>query len=427
MKVKYQQCFSNECGLCSIKNLLYIFKIKFKDFKLNYDEKGTNILNMIKVLKNYFYNVDAVSFDINQLRKVKKFSPFIALLKKDNVGHYVVIYKKNQKYLFIIDSLAKKTFKVKYEDFSEIFSNKAIIVSEEKEIKVNLKNNKRLVIVPILSLLENLLLLSTTIFLQKIIDNSYSNALIYILIQIGVLLITTIKLKLFLKTFKYLDENLTTKTLKSIYNLKKTFLSNHSINEVFYRLNDSYDYKNMVMSFFFVVINDLILAILTISLMFVYSYIIASIILFLCIFVILFSFKIFNNTREIVEEKRKLEYDFLVEYRLCYNEKNTINNKNKNKILMILKNIQKKDYILQKVVLKKNLILLYFQTFIVCVLVMFYFTNLYNNLTIGSLIALINLSSLMLQPILNLCSELTNFSNFTLIKDRLNQLNENQK
>ena len=95
--------------------------------------------------------------------------------------------------------------------------------------------------------------------------------------------------------------------------------------------------------------------------------------------------------------------------------------------LHMLDLFQKDDYKLTKLNMHKNLMLVYFQSITITVLVVLYFTKLYDYLSIGSLIALINLATLLLQPILSICSQLINFSNYSLIKNRLKDIQNNLK
>ena len=103
LNVKNKQLYSNECGKCSILNLLYFYNVKEEKLDINFSKEGTSISQMKEVLSKYFFDVDVVNFDIDQLKKVKNFKPFIALLKKGDISHYIVIYKKTSKYLYIMD------------------------------------------------------------------------------------------------------------------------------------------------------------------------------------------------------------------------------------------------------------------------------------------------------------------------------------
>ena len=427
MKVKHKQIYSNECGICAILNLLDLYKIKYRNTNIILSKDGISLYDMKKQLLKYFKKVEVVSFDIKQLKKVKNFKPFIALIKKEDISHYVVIYKKSKKYLYILDSLANKSYKVTYETF-EIIDGKSYILVEKEMDNKKLRFNY---FMPFLSLIEALFLLSTTILIQQIIDNGISDALLYIVIQLLLLFITIYKAKCFLKTFKLIDENIINNTIINIYNLNNDYINSHNINEIYYRVNDAYSYKGMYLSFYYNLINDGVLAICTIVLMFIYSYVLSIIFLLLCVIAILITMYFFNKTKDVVERKRIAEYNFINTYRdsfKYYKEIYENNDKNYEKTsLNLLKEFQKLDYIHERISLIKNIILTAFQSLIVCLLVIVYFSELYKFITIGSLVALINLVTLVLQPILNICSQITLFSNYSLIKQRLKDLKINVK
>lgn len=430
MKLKYKQTYSNECGICAIKNLLNLYKIKYKDNTLKYDSDGTSVYNMVNELKKYFYRVEAISFDITQLKPLKQFKPFIYLVQKEEITHYIVIYKKTKKKLYVLDSLANKSYKLTYEQFSLIDSKQSIIAENKKELDLSLKKYKNKFIIPFISLLESLLLLSTTVLIQQIIDNGIKDAILYIFAQMFLLLITTYKIKIFLKLFKSIDNDIVLKTMKDIYGLKKRYVEKYSIDEVYYRINDAYAYKEMYLSFWFNLINDILLALCSIVLMIIYSYIIAIFMLVIDIILVIISINIFKKTCKVIEERRINEYTFFNEYRDSFKNKDVFSkdnlhyvDKSKNNLLVY----QKKDYELSRLNMFKNLILLYFQTFIISLVVILYFTKLYSVISIGSLVALINLITMSLQPILNICSEITKYSNISLVKKRLKDINDNIK
>ena len=81
MKVKYIQMYSNECGICSINNLLNLYGYKKISGDSLSSKEGMSVYQMCGILSKYFNNVKAVSFDINQIKKVRSFTPFIALIK----------------------------------------------------------------------------------------------------------------------------------------------------------------------------------------------------------------------------------------------------------------------------------------------------------------------------------------------------------
>ena len=428
MRVKYKQLYNNDCGGCAINNLLSLYKIK-KQCLISPEKNGISCYQIKKCLLRYFKKVDIVSFDINQLKKTKKFTPFIALLKRNDSSHYVVVYKKNKKYLFILDSICNISYKIKYKDFKKIDGNIAIIPEDIIHIYVDGKTNKLIFLMSFLSIFESIFTLSTAVLVQQIIDNGISDAILFIIVQILLLLILKYKTNVFLKLFKDLDNDLIFPTMIKIYQLKKTFIKAHDINEIYYRVNDAYNLKSMRLDYLFNFINDIILLSLCLLLVFVYSKIVFIFLVLIGIVVFIYSYTIYKKNIIFTERKRKNEYDFFNYYKESFNHVDEIytkhNKEYENTSLSKLKKLQSSIYECEKLSILKNFNLALFQMIIICIVVLLYFTSLYTYLSIGSLIALINVISLCLQPMLNICSLLTNFSNYKLIKDRLNSINEN--
>lgn len=422
MKNKNLQMYSNDCGINAIKNLLAVNKIKHDNLILDFDKNGTSMYEMVRCLKKYFYEVNAITFDIREIKNVKKFVPFISLINSE-FPHYVVVYKKNKRFLYVLDSLFKRSYKITYENASKLFTNKAIITEQTKHIN-NVKNLvKESIFIPILSIIESIFLLSSTVIIQQIIDNGFKDALLYIIVHIAVLLITTIKMKLFLLFFKRIDRKLIFKITKGVFHLNDSYLKNYSIDEIYYRTFDAYAYKQMILSFVFNIVNDFCLSILAIVLMFHYSINLSILVLFLLFIISSVSFYIFKKNMVLLENKRKSEYTFINNYKSAIHDLD--NNTKRYETLKSLQKMQEDDFKLEKLNMNKNLILLYFQSIVVSLMCVLYFTSLYKYITVGSLVALINLITITLQPVLNICCEISIFSNRNLILKRLKDLDSN--
>ena len=78
------------------------------------------------------------------------------------------------------------------------------------------------------------------------------------------MLLATYKTKLFLKTFKELDQSIVLNVTRGVYNLKSKFVYQYDLNEIYYRTFDAYSYKSMILNFPFIA-----LIILTIFIFFI--------------------------------------------------------------------------------------------------------------------------------------------------------------
>lgn len=428
MKVKYRQNYSNECGKCAIANLLSLYNIN-KEVEIDYSKEGCSAYQIKKYLLKHFKKVEVISFDINQLKYIKNFKPFITLLKKEESSHYVVVYKASKKYLYILDSLTNYSYKITYDNFIKISGNLSIVCEENMNIYLNQSNNKSIAIVSFLSLFETLLTLSTSILLQQIIDNGFNDALLYIIVNFMLLIITRYKIKVFFNLYSKMDEDIVCHTLSKIYNLKYKFISKHNIDEVYFRLQDSMVYKQMILTYIFSFISDVLFMFFSMLLIYFYSVIIGIILSVISILIFIYSYILYKKNQKIVEEKRIEEYEFFNMYRDSFsnvidiykNKNKDYENKSLNKLISLQKISKKHD----RFNMIKNYNLSMFQSILICIIVLLYFTSLYSYLSIGSLIALINLITLSLQPLLSICSSITEFSNLKLIKDRLNDINNN--
>ena len=233
---------------------------------------------------------------------------------------------------------------------------------------------------------------------------------------------------MFIKQFQSLDKELVSNTMYKIYNWKLKYVNNHNLDEIYYRLNDSYLLKSMKLNFYYNFINDIVLLLLSFILIFFYSLQIGFLMILICILIFIYSYYVFKKSEGLIENKRKKEYEFFNNYRDSFNYKEKIYKSKDNsfyesshKKLSIL---QSADLKYEKYQLNKTYTLLTFQTIINCILVIIYFTTLYNYLSIGSLIALINIINIILQPFLNICSNLTMYSNYKLIITRLEDINK---
>ena len=248
------------------------------------------------------------------------------------------------------------------------------------------------------------------------------------IIEMLLILITYFKIKIYLKTYKKYDLSIVCNTLDNIFHLKYDFVNKHYINDIFYNLYDAYNLKNMYLSMFFTILNDIVLYILASIIIFKYSYILGIIIVMISLIVFIINRLVTNKAFVLLEIKRKDELEFISFYKDSFNYKERIYLKHDNYLykesLKRLKKYQLSSYNQEKFENLKNLLLLIFQGFINCLVIIVYFMFLKDKMSIGKLVATLNLTMLILQPILNIASQLTNYANFKLQKRRVLQLKD---
>lgn len=426
MKTRYLQNYQNECGLYAIKNLLYFYKIKAQDVEqyLHFDTNGTNLKSMKETLLHYFEKVEVIQVSLEQIKSIDQFQPQIILIVQQQISHYVVLYKINKKYAYLVDSLYKKSYRVRLEELKKVYTQKMIVCERTKEVKK--RAYSFLLFTPLLHILETIFLLSSTVLLQQLIDQNLADGMLYGAIQLFLLCVIAIKIKLYLKMFSLLDQDLVMVTTKRLFHVQEDYIKKYPRHEIFYRLWDSYQLKGMYLAFFFSLSPDVFLALCILILLCIYQVKLTLWIVVFLIPAILLSVKIFYKMRVLIEKRRIKESELLNAYQNAL--KSAINeNDSEKELLRCLKNFQQEDYLIEKLTHQKNQLLMYFQTILISFLILCYFCNWFSFKSIGSLIAMINMVSLLLQPILNICSTITIFSNKTLICQRLKDLKKHQR
>lgn len=420
------QTYSQECGICSVRNLLRCYHLDDSEVLnlINYQSEGNSLEEIKITLKHYFKKVIVCKFYLKEILELKKIQPFILIIHKDKQYHYVVVYKKVKNKFYIYDPAYKNKRVITYEKLMILSTNMGIFVEypnkqekiKKEKLKVHLKWFYYLI--PIISIVESVFLILSSILLQQLIDNSDFNVYFYFLLQIALMLILLEKTKLFLKVFKHLDNHLIMHSYKAIYKLNPEYLKAHDKEEIIYRLQDAYQVKIIKLSFLFEWISNFVMVLVAIMALLLFS--IKFIFLIIAMIpILIFSYFNFKKHGKLLENRRINEYQFFDEFRkdLRYGKLQD-EEKNKEKLLLF----QQSDYLVEKNTLLKNNMLYCVQSILLTIVVAIYVFKWIDNFSIGKLLASINIISLIIQPLFQLLSEMNQFSNYRLLKARLEDL-----
>ncbi len=426
--LKYNQTYAFECGICSIKNLLKYYHIECDYLTLPYQRNGNSLYEMKGCLLSYFKQVVVAKINLEQFISFKKIDPFILLIKKENQYHYVVVYKIKKNDFFILDSAQKGKIKISFSQLNKIATHYVILVKQPfdyKKSKKKIKINKTFIFIPFLSIIESSLLLLSSSYLQKMIDTQLLNPFYFILLELILYSFILYRSRIYLKHFKILDHKIVQNTLHSIYQLKKDFLLHRDKEEIIYRMNDAYQMKQIILSFLFDFIGNVILLLSTF--LFLIFYHPAFILFFLFMIpIFIFSYHHLKKHQHFIEKKRKDEYLFFDKLR----EDISTHSLDESHYLTchnFLFNYQKIDFLMEKNKLLKNQLFYFFQNAITCLLLLVYFFKLIPFFSIGKLIACMNLLSLIMAPLFQVLLQIHNYSNYFLLKQRLDDLKRNHK
>jgi len=141
------------------------------------------------------------------------------------------------------------------------------------------------------------------------IDTQQLNPFYFILLELILYCFILYRSRIYLKHFKILDHKIVQNTLHSIYQLKKDFLFHRDKEEIIYRMNDAYQMKQIILSFLFDFIGNVILLLSTF--LFLIFYHPAFILFFLFMIpIFIFSYYHLKKHQHFIEKKRKDEYLF---------------------------------------------------------------------------------------------------------------------
>ena len=269
IKIFYKRKFikqkdKSDCGAACLATVANLYGMDYPISRIREiagtNQKGTSAFGLIKAAENIQLDargVKAKDVDLNQ--KIK--TPVIAHVIKNNMNHYVLIYKIYKKKLIIFDpELGLKL--INKSEFNKIWSNILLIFSPKENIEMNdsntnkydfiksqLKSNKSIIIqIFIASLIYTVLGILGSFYFKYLIDNILVNGLLKSLhiISLGVLVVTFLKvlmdafrnhLTLFLS--RKIDIKLITDYIDHILNLPISFYDKRGIGEILSRIQDS--------------------------------------------------------------------------------------------------------------------------------------------------------------------------------------------
>ena len=256
------------------------------------DKKGTNVLGLIEAAEKMGFQAKGAKGHSESLAKIPL--PAIAhLVLKDGLHHYVVIYKAKVSKIFYMDPADGLLHKVTIDKFQESWSGVIVLMLPDQNFISNDRQKStlrkcwelirphRFIMIQALigAVIYTILGLSTSIYLQKIIDhvlvegnlrllNLLSLAMVFILIF--QLIIGGYKTVFGLRTGQLIDARLILGYYKHLLSLPQRFFDTMRIGEIISRVNDAVKIREFINSVALnIVVNGLII-LFSLAVMFIY-------------------------------------------------------------------------------------------------------------------------------------------------------------
>lgn len=304
-EIKIKQRDITDCGAACLASIAAYHKLQLPVSRIRQfagtDKRGTNVLGLIEAAEKLGFKAKGAKGPFESLFKIP-LPAIVHLELKNQLHHYVVIYKVTPKYMLVMDPADGKLNKQTHEAFKEIWTGVILLIVPDESFAAGnekISNIKRFwqLILPHKSVMIQALVgamvytilgLSTSIYMQKIIDfvlvesnlrllNLLSTAMIVILIF--QMLIGFYKSLFALQTGQQIDARLILGYYKHLLKLPQRFFDTMRVGEIISRVNDAVKIRMFVNDVSLSLVVNVLIIGFSISLMFLYYWKLAAILL----------------------------------------------------------------------------------------------------------------------------------------------------
>lgn len=265
MGIKIKQRDITDCGAACLASVAAFYKLEMPVAKIRQmastDQKGTNILGLIEAATKMGLSAKGVRGDFDAMKDVPM--PVIAhVIVKKILHHFVVLYKVNDKTVEYMDPGDGQMHKVSPEAFKEMWTGVLVLLMPNDEFKAIsekvstwsrfwflVRPHKGVMVQSLVgAVLYTILGLSTSIYVQKIIDHVFigRNTNLLNLMSIGMIaqllmqiVIGVYKTLFIIKVGQRIDARLILGYYKHLLTLPQRFFDTMRVGEIISRVNDA--------------------------------------------------------------------------------------------------------------------------------------------------------------------------------------------
>lgn len=294
--VKIKQHDITDCGAACLASISAHYKLKLPIARIRQiagtDQKGTNLLGMIRAAEELGYVAKGVRGDLESLKDVPL--PIVAhTIVKQRLQHYVVIYKVTDKYVRVMDPGPGKMENIPIEEFKERWTGILMLIAPGQEFEAGdhttsvaqrfwylLKPHKSILFQALFgAIIYTILGLSTSIYLQKITDYVLidGNTNLLNLLSVGMIVLLLIQVFIgaaksvfVIKTGQKIDAQLILGYYKHLLSLPQRFFDTMRVGEVMSRIGDAVKIRSFINDTAINLLVNIFIVIFSFTLMFSY-------------------------------------------------------------------------------------------------------------------------------------------------------------
>lgn len=302
---KIKQRDITDCGAACLASIASHYQLKLPVSRIRQyagtDKRGTNVLGLIEASEKLGFQAKGAKGALDSLTKIPL--PAIAhVILKNGLHHFVVIYKVTKKEITFMDPSDGQYHKNKITDFEKIWSGVIVLIlPDESFAKGNetTSNTKRFwqLIMPHKGIMIQALIgavaytilgLSTSIYMQKLIDFVLPDGNIRLLNLLSIGMIVILVFQVFIGTFKtilglqtgqQIDARLILGYYKHLLKLPQRFFDTMRVGEITSRINDAVKIRMFINDVALSMIVNVLIVGFSIALMFLYYWKLAVIML----------------------------------------------------------------------------------------------------------------------------------------------------
>lgn len=265
MSIKIKQRDITDCGASCLASIAAHYQLSLPVARIRQfagtDQRGTTVLGIVEAAQKLGFEAKGVKGTFDSLFKIP--TPAIAhIILNGIIQHYVVIYKVNAKYIEVMDPIDGQLHRKSHEAFKAEWTGALVLLLPAEEFQAGdektsiqsrfwnlIKPHKNILLQALLgAIIYTILGLSTSVFVQKLVDfvlvdgnhnllNLMGVAMIFVLIiQI---FIGTAKTIFTLKTGQMIDAQLILGYYKHLLKLPQQFFDTMRVGEIISRINDA--------------------------------------------------------------------------------------------------------------------------------------------------------------------------------------------
>jgi ATP-binding cassette, subfamily C, bacteriocin exporter len=296
MPVKIKQQDITDCGAACIASISSYYKLNLPVSRIRQiastDKKGTNVLGLIEALENLGYQAKGVRGEMDSLAKIPK--PAIAhVIIKEVLHHYVVIYSITKKYIKVMDPDDGEMHRYSHEEFKKIWTRVLVILLPGENFQTGnhkvsvaarfwalIRQHKSIMIQALVgALIYALIGLTTSIYVQKIVDHVLVDGTRNLLNMMSVVMIVLLLLQIFigsmksifmLRTGQSIDVLLILGYYKHLLKLPQQFFDSMRVGEIISRINDAVKIRAFINDISINLAANIFIVALSFGLMFTY-------------------------------------------------------------------------------------------------------------------------------------------------------------